>query len=249
MSQEVNKIKQDVTKHRDIDRQVETRRERLRKNRNRLNQIFWSRILSEPKNLRLKMPRQVSTNNKQTKNQMENKMIKKNSKVHKLSRKPKTMRAARQHCIVICRMTLEIKQRKCVKAQASIKWWKQKKENVTQSSDRSWNRLSVVGKTYYVTGKLARRYLVCPLDTGKRTRRLGEIRKNRKILKGRTKKKWDSQGDKESRQEYSEARHTAKRWVAKESDYSDLHMRLDTKEGEEDFHRVRQREGWKGCAA
>lgn len=40
MSQEVNKIKQDVTKHRDIDSQVETRRERLRKNRNRLNQIF-----------------------------------------------------------------------------------------------------------------------------------------------------------------------------------------------------------------
>lgn len=39
MSQEVNKIKQDVTKHRDIDRQVETRRERLRKNRSRLNQI------------------------------------------------------------------------------------------------------------------------------------------------------------------------------------------------------------------
>lgn len=29
-------------------------------------------------------------------------------------------------------MTLEMKQRKCVKAQASIKWWKQKKENVTE---------------------------------------------------------------------------------------------------------------------
>lgn len=133
-----------------------------------------------------------------------------------------------------------------MKAQARIKWWKQKKEKCCTEFRQELKQALGGG----VTGKLPRRYLVCHLDTGKRTRRLGEMRRYRKILKGRTKKKWDSQGDKESRQEYSEARHTEKRWVAKESDYSDLYMRLDTKEEEEDFHRLtRQRPGWKGCAA
>ncbi|XP_051786647.1 uncharacterized protein LOC127528918 [Erpetoichthys calabaricus] len=50
------------------------------------------------------------------------------------------------------------------------------------------------------------------------------------------KKKWDSQRDGESRQEYKEIRHKVKREVAKaeEKAYDELYERLDTKEGEKD---------------
>ncbi|KAG2468256.1 DYH2 protein, partial [Polypterus senegalus] len=60
------------------------------------------------------------------------------------------------------------------------------------------------------------------------------------------KKKWDSQRDAESRQEYKEIRHKVKREVAKakEKVYVELYERLDTKEGEKDLYRLaRQRDG------
>ena len=48
------------------------------------------------------------------------------------------------------------------------------------------------------------------------------------------KKNWDSQRDEESRQEYKEWRHKAKREVAKakEKAYGELYEKLETKEGE-----------------
>ncbi|XP_051783710.1 uncharacterized protein LOC127527824 [Erpetoichthys calabaricus] len=59
------------------------------------------------------------------------------------------------------------------------------------------------------------------------------------------KKKWDSQRDAESRQEYKEIRHKVKTEVAKakEKAYDELYERLDTKEGEKDLYRLaRQRD-------
>lgn len=53
------------------------------------------------------------------------------------------------------------------------------------------------------------------------------------------KEKWDSQGEEESRQEYWEARHTAKREVTKA--HSELFVRLDSKEGEKDLYQLARR--------
>ncbi|KAG2469474.1 PCX3 protein, partial [Polypterus senegalus] len=54
------------------------------------------------------------------------------------------------------------------------------------------------------------------------------------------KKKWDSQRDTESRQEYKEIRRKVKREVAKakEKVYDELYDRLDTKEGEKDLYQM-----------
>lgn len=53
-----------------------------------------------------------------------------------------------------------------------------------------------------------------------------------------SKEKWDNRVDEESRKTCWEARHTAKRDVANANEraYSELYVRLDTKEGEMDLY-------------
>ena len=63
--------------------------------------------------------------------------------------------------------------------------------------------------------------------------------------KGLAKRKWDSQRDEESRQEYKEWRRKAKREVAKakKKAYDELYEKLDIKEGEKELYRLaRQRD-------
>lgn len=61
------------------------------------------------------------------------------------------------------------------------------------------------------------------------------------------KKKWDSQGDAKSIQEYWEAMHTAKRGVAKERTLSALYV--DTKKRKKDLYQLAsKRLNWKGRA-
>lgn len=63
---------------------------------------------------------------------------------------------ARQHWTLVCRMTLDVKKRKRVKAETRTKWWKLKKEEccAVVSSGRSRDILWVEGKSYQMTGKI-----------------------------------------------------------------------------------------------
>ncbi|KAJ8347031.1 hypothetical protein SKAU_G00284320 [Synaphobranchus kaupii] len=120
---------------------------------------------------------------------------------------------ARQHRMVVCRMTLEDKRRRRAKGgtvEPRIKWWKLKKEECCIEF-REGARQALGGK----------------------------------YPEEEAKKKWDSQGDEESRQVYMEKRREVKREVAKakERAFSELYKRLDTKEGEKDLYRLaRQRD-------
>ncbi|XP_051780043.1 uncharacterized protein LOC127526921 [Erpetoichthys calabaricus] len=157
-----------------------------------------------------------------------------------------------QHRMVVCRMTLEIKKRKRVRAEPRIKWWKLKKEDckvefrekVRQALGGSEELPDSWETTADVVRVTARRVL-CVIS-GKRKEEKETWWWNDEIhesiqRKRIAKKKWDSQRDAESRQEYKEIRRKVKREVAKV--YDELYERLDTKQGEKDLYRLaRQRD-------
>lgn len=163
---------------------------------------------------------------------------------------------ARQHRMVVCRMTLEIKKRKRVKVEPRIKWWKLKKEDccvefrveLRQALGGSEELPADWVTTAEVVRETARKVL--GVSSGQRKEDKETWWWNEEVQqsiqrKRLAKKKWDSQGDEESRQEYKLMRHKAKREVAKakEKVYGELYERLDTKEGEKDLYRLaRQRD-------
>ena len=61
---------------------------------------------------------------------------------------------AKQHRLLVCRMTLEIKKRKITKADPRIKWWKLKKEDCCEEFREEIRGLWVVRKSYRITGQL-----------------------------------------------------------------------------------------------
>ncbi|KAJ8375265.1 hypothetical protein SKAU_G00058450 [Synaphobranchus kaupii] len=166
---------------------------------------------------------------------------------------------ARQHRMVVCRMTLEDKRRRRAKGgkvEPRIKWWKLKKEECCIEF-REGVRQALGGReelpggwvaTAEVVRETARKVL--GVSSGQRKEDKETWWWNEEVQesiqrKRLAKKKWDSQGDEESRQVYTEKRREAKREVAKakERAFSELYKRLDTKEGEKELFRLaRQRD-------
>ena len=163
---------------------------------------------------------------------------------------------ARQHRMVVCKMTLEIRKRRRARAEPKIKWWKLKtedckvkfREEVRQALGGSEELPDEWATTAKVVRETARKVLGVTSGQRKEDKETWwwneEVQENiqRKRL---AKKKWDSQRDEESRQEYKEMRRKAKIEVRKAKDraYGELYERLDTKEGEKDLYRLaRQRD-------
>ncbi|XP_051782811.1 uncharacterized protein LOC127527635 [Erpetoichthys calabaricus] len=157
----------------------------------------------------------------------------------------------KQHRMVVCRMTLEIKKGKRVRAEPRIKWWKLKREDckvefreeVRQALGGSEELPDSWETTADVVRVTARRML--GVTSGKMNEEKETWWWNEEIQesiqrKRMAKKKWDSQRDAESRQEYKEIRRKVKREAvkAKEKAYDELYERLDTKEGEKDLYRL-----------
>ena len=163
---------------------------------------------------------------------------------------------ARQHRLVVCRMTLEVRLRKRVRAEPRTRWWKLKEEDccvefreeVRQALDGGKDEWDDWATTAEVVREIARKVL--GVTSGQRKEDKETWWWNEEVQesirkKGLAKRKWDSQRDEESRQEYKEWRRKAKREVAKakKKAYDELYEKLDTKEGEKDLYRLaRQRD-------
>ncbi|XP_061647396.1 uncharacterized protein LOC133486382 [Phyllopteryx taeniolatus] len=166
---------------------------------------------------------------------------------------------ARQHRMVVCKMTLVAgrKMRK-TKAEQRTMWWKLRGRVLCSFSGRG-----ETGSRW--TGGASRRLDHCSQgdQRGRQGRVLG-VSSGRKgeretwwwnltvqeIIQGKrlAKKKWNTERTEERRKEYIEMRHRAKVEVAKakQEAYDDMYARLDTKEGEKDLYglaRQRDRDG------
>ena len=152
---------------------------------------------------------------------------------------------AKQHRLLVCRMTLETKKRKIVKAEPNIKWWKLKKgdccEEFREEMRRALDRKEELPDDWTTTAKVVR-------DTARKV--LGVSSKQRKeyketwwwnkevqesIRKKRlATKRWDMQRDGESKKENKEMRRKAKKEVAKAKNnaHDELYEGFDSKEGE-----------------
>ncbi|KAK3529466.1 hypothetical protein QTP70_031161 [Hemibagrus guttatus] len=140
---------------------------------------------------------------------------------------------ARQHSMVVCRMTLMVckKKRSKIEIEKKTKWWKLKKEECCEEF-RQKLRQALGGQvvlpddwetTAEVIKEKGERCWVCHLEGGKKIRRLGGgMRKFRIVSRGRVKR------------EVSKAKQKA---------YNKLYTRLDTREGQKDLYRLaRQRD-------
>ncbi|KAK3570250.1 hypothetical protein QTP86_017123 [Hemibagrus guttatus] len=138
---------------------------------------------------------------------------------------------ARQHRMVVCRMTLLVckTKRSKIEIEKKTKWWKLKKEECCEEF-RQKLRQALGGQ------------VVLPDDLETTAEVIRETGRKRKSL---AKKKWDMDRTEENRQEYKELQRRVKREVskAKQKAYEELYTRLDTREGEKDLYRLaRQRD-------
>ena len=154
---------------------------------------------------------------------------------------------AKQHRVVICKMTVTVKKRKKVIIEPRIRWWKLKEEDCcvkfkeevkqalncvdTQSND--WNTMANAVR------ESARNVL--GMTSGKRKENRETWWWNEEVQdsikeKKLAKKNWDTQNSEESRQAYKQASCKAKSDVAKA--YDELYMKLDTQEGEKDLYKL-----------
>ncbi|KAK3553518.1 hypothetical protein QTP70_004198 [Hemibagrus guttatus] len=164
---------------------------------------------------------------------------------------------ARQHRMVVCRMTLMVckKKRSMIKIEKKTKWWKLKKEECCEEFRQKLRQTLggqvVLPDDWETTAEVIR-------ETGRKV--LGVSSGRRKedketwwwneevqdsIQRKRLAKKWDTDRTEQNRQEYSELQHRVKREVskAKQKAYDELYTRLDTREGEKDLYRLaRQRD-------
>ncbi|KAK3566932.1 hypothetical protein QTP86_005597 [Hemibagrus guttatus] len=163
---------------------------------------------------------------------------------------------ARQHRMVVCRMTLLVCKTKRSKIEKKTKWWKLKKEECCEEfKQKLWQALGgqvVLPDDWETTAEVIR-------ETGRKVLGVSSGRRKedketwwwkeevqdsiqRKRL---AKKKWDMDRTEENRQEYKELRCRVKREVskAKQKAYDELYTRLDTREGQKDLYRLaRQRD-------
>ena len=163
---------------------------------------------------------------------------------------------ARQHRVVVCRITLVVKKKKSEKMKPRIRWWKLKDVDCREAfskgvfealdgqeeTDVGWEIMAQAVR------ETARKVL--GMSSGQRkedkevwwwNEEVQESVKKKKIAKSRL----DSVGDDHSKQEYKEMRRATKRAVAKAKAkaYDELYSKLGSHEGEKELYRLaRQRD-------
>ncbi|KAK3546869.1 hypothetical protein QTP86_003765 [Hemibagrus guttatus] len=163
---------------------------------------------------------------------------------------------ARQHRMVVCRMTLMVCKTKRSKIEKKTKWWKLNKEECCEEF-RQKLRQALGGQVllpddWETTAEVIRETgrKVLGVSSGRRKEDKETWWWNEEVQdsiqrKRLAKKKWDMDRTEENRQEYKELQHRVKREVskAKQKAYDELYTRLDTREGEKDLYRLaRQRD-------
>ncbi|KAK3569281.1 hypothetical protein QTP86_026567 [Hemibagrus guttatus] len=165
---------------------------------------------------------------------------------------------ARQHRIVVCRMTLMVckKKRSEIEMEKKTKWWKLKKEECCEEFRQKLRQALggqvVLPDDWETTAEVIRETgrKVLGVSSGRRKEDKETWWWNEEVQdsiqrKRLAKKKWDMDRTEENRQEYKEFQRRVKREVskAKQKAYDKLYTRLDTREGEKDLYRLaRQRD-------
>ncbi|KAK3535463.1 hypothetical protein QTP70_016885, partial [Hemibagrus guttatus] len=163
---------------------------------------------------------------------------------------------ARQHRMVVCRMTLMVCKTKRSKIEKKTKWWKLKKEECCEEFRQKLRQALggqvVLSDDWETTAEVIRETgrKVLGVSSGRRKEDKETWWWNEEVQdsiqrKRLAKKKWDMDRTEENRQEYKELQRRVKREVskAKQKAYDELYTRLDTREGEKDLYRLaRQRD-------
>ncbi|KAK3540907.1 hypothetical protein QTP86_004171 [Hemibagrus guttatus] len=165
---------------------------------------------------------------------------------------------ARQHRMVVCRMTLLVCKMKRSKREIEkkTKWWKLKKEECCEEFRQKLRQALggqvVLPDDWETTAEVIRETgrKVLGVSSGRRKEDKETWWWNEEVQdsiqrKRLAKKKWDMDRTEENRQEYKELQRRVKREVskAKQKAYDELYTRLDTREGEKDLYRLaRQRD-------
>ncbi|KAK3548023.1 hypothetical protein QTP70_002688 [Hemibagrus guttatus] len=163
---------------------------------------------------------------------------------------------ARQHRMVVCRMTLMVCKTKRSKIEKKTKWWKLKKEECCEEFRQKLRQALggqvVLPDDWETTAEVIRETgrKVLGVSSGRRKEDKETWWWNEEVQdsiqrKRLAKKKWDMDRTEENRQEYKELQRRVKREVskAKQKAYDKLYTRLDTREGEKDLYRLaRQRD-------
>ncbi|KAK3571137.1 hypothetical protein QTP86_003098 [Hemibagrus guttatus] len=163
---------------------------------------------------------------------------------------------ARQHRMVVCRMTLMVCKTKRSKIEKKTKWWKLKKEECCEEFRQKLRQALggqvVLPDDWETTAEVIRETgrKVLGVSSGRRKEDKETWWWNEEVQdsiqrKRLAKKKWDMDRTEENRQEYKELQCRVKREVskAKQKAYDELYTRLDTREGEKDLYRLaRQRD-------
>ncbi|KAK3555393.1 hypothetical protein QTP86_015682 [Hemibagrus guttatus] len=163
---------------------------------------------------------------------------------------------ARQHRMVVCRMTLMVCKKKRSEIEKKTKWWKLKKEECCeefrQKLRQALGAQVVLPDDWETTAEVIKETgrKVLGVSSGRRKEDKETWWWNEEVQdsiqrKRLAKKKWDMDRTEENRQEYKELQRRVKREVskAKQKAYDELYTRLDTREGEKDLYRLaRQRD-------
>ncbi|KAK3540827.1 hypothetical protein QTP86_002365 [Hemibagrus guttatus] len=163
---------------------------------------------------------------------------------------------ARQHRMVVCRMTLMVCKKKRSEIEKKTKWWKLKKEECCEEFRQKLRQALggqvVLPDDWETTAEVIRETgrKVLGVSSGRRKEDKETWWWNEEVQdsiqrKRLAKKKWDMDRTEENRQEYKELQRRVKREVskAKQKAYDKLYTRLDTREGEKDLYRLaRQRD-------
>ncbi|KAK3513819.1 hypothetical protein QTP70_028868 [Hemibagrus guttatus] len=163
---------------------------------------------------------------------------------------------ARQHRMVVCRMTLMVCKKKRSETEKKTKWWKLKKEECCEEFRQKLRQALggqvVLPDDWETTAEVIRETgrKVLGVSSGRRKEDKETWWWNEEVQdsiqrKRLAKKKWDMDRSEENRQEYKELQRRVKREVskAKQKAYDELLTRLDTREGEKDLYRLaRQRD-------
>ncbi|KAK3529386.1 hypothetical protein QTP70_029773 [Hemibagrus guttatus] len=163
---------------------------------------------------------------------------------------------ARQHRMVMCRMTLMVCKKKRSKIEKKTKWWKLKKEECCEEFRQKLRQALggqvVLPDDWETTAEVIRETgrKVLGVSSGRRKEDKETWWWNKEVQdsiqrKRLAKKKWNMDRTEENRQEYKELQRRVKREVskAKQKAYDELYTRLDTREGEKDLYRLaRQRD-------
>ncbi|KAK3507209.1 hypothetical protein QTP70_010211 [Hemibagrus guttatus] len=165
---------------------------------------------------------------------------------------------ARQHRMVVCRMTLMVckKKRSKIEIEKKTKWWKMKKEECCEEFRQKLRQALggqvVLPDDWETTAEVIRETgrKVLGVSSGRRKEDKETWWWNEEVQdsiqrKRLAKKKWDMDRTEENRQEYKELQRRVKREVskAKQKAYDELYTRLDTREGQKDLYRlIRQRD-------